>query len=62
MHQVATHYPPNPNFARLVTDLPAIAISAHALRRFVEHLQPDVPGAEQDNAEHPHRGAPVRLP
>lgn len=40
---------PEPNFARLLThqDLEAIAISAHALRRFVERLQPDIPGANQ---------------
>ncbi len=40
---------PEPNFARLLTeqDLRAIVISAHALRRFVERLQPDIPGAER---------------
>ena len=40
---------PEPNFARLVTehDLQALVISAHALRRFVERLQPDIPGADQ---------------
>lgn len=40
---------PNPNFARLVTehDLNTIVISAHALRRFVQRLQPDIPGADQ---------------
>lgn len=40
---------PEPNFARLLTeqDLRAIVISAHALRRFVERLQPDIPGADQ---------------
>jgi hypothetical protein len=40
---------PEPNFARLVTDdeLRRIAISAHALRRFVQRLQPEIPGAEQ---------------
>ena len=40
---------PEPNFARLITDddLRHIAISAHALRRFVQRLQPDIPGAEQ---------------
>jgi hypothetical protein len=40
---------PEPNFARLLTeqDLRAIIISAHALRRFVERLQPDIPGAER---------------
>jgi hypothetical protein len=39
---------PEPNFARLVTeqDLHALVISAHALRRFVERLQPDIPGAD----------------
>lgn len=38
---------PEPNFAQLVTeqDLRALVISAHALRRFVERLQPDVPRA-----------------
>jgi len=40
---------PEANFARLVTeqDLRAIVISAHALRRFVERLHPDIPGADQ---------------
>jgi hypothetical protein len=40
---------PEPNFARLITndDLRHIAISAHALRRFVQRLQPDIPGADQ---------------
>jgi hypothetical protein len=40
---------PEPNFARLVSeqDLHRIVISAHALRRFVERLQPEIPGAEQ---------------
>jgi hypothetical protein len=40
---------PEPNFARLVTeqDLATIVISAHALRRFVQRLQPDIPGAGQ---------------
>jgi hypothetical protein len=40
---------PEPNFARLVTeqDLHALVISAHALRRFVERLQPDIPGADR---------------
>jgi hypothetical protein len=40
---------PEPNFARLVSeqDLQAIVISAHALRRFVQRLQPEIPGAEQ---------------
>ncbi len=38
---------PEPNFARLVTerDLDMLVISAHALRRFVERLQPDIPHA-----------------
>ncbi|HEY7932970.1 MAG TPA: hypothetical protein VID48_04015 [Solirubrobacteraceae bacterium] len=38
---------PEPNFARLVTkeDLDSIEISAHALRRFVDRLQPGIPGA-----------------
>jgi len=41
--------PPNPNFHRLLTDqdLATLVISAHALRRFVERLQPDIPGAGQ---------------
>jgi hypothetical protein len=40
---------PEPNFARLVTDhdLDAIVISGHALRRFVQRLQPDVPRAAE---------------
>jgi hypothetical protein len=40
---------PEPNFARLLTDqdLQALVISAHALRRFVDRLQPDIPGADQ---------------
>lgn len=40
---------PEPNFARLVTeeDLGRIVVSAHALRRFVERLQPGIPGADQ---------------
>jgi hypothetical protein len=40
---------PEPNFARLVSedDLRRIVISAHALRRVVQRLQPDIPGAEQ---------------
>jgi hypothetical protein len=40
---------PEPNFARLITedDLRRIAISAHALRRFVQRLQPTIPGADQ---------------
>lgn len=40
---------PEPNFARLVTehDLTMLVISAHALRHFVERLQPDIPGADQ---------------
>jgi hypothetical protein len=38
---------PEPNFAGLVTgqDLDTLVISAHALRRFVERLQPDIPRA-----------------
>jgi hypothetical protein len=38
---------PEPNFARLVTedDLDSIEISAHALQRFVDRLQPGIPGA-----------------
>jgi hypothetical protein len=41
--------PTNPNFARLPTpqDLATLTISAHALRRFVERLQPSIPGADQ---------------
>jgi hypothetical protein len=40
---------PEPHFGRLVTedDLAGIVLSAHAMRRFVERLQPDIPGAEQ---------------
>jgi len=40
---------PEPNFARLVSDddLNSIVISAHALRRFVQRLQPGIPGADQ---------------
>jgi hypothetical protein len=40
---------PEPNFAHLPTerDLAALVVSAHALRRFVERLQPDIPGADQ---------------
>jgi hypothetical protein len=40
---------PEPNFARLLTeqDLATLVISAHALRRFVQRLQPDIPGADQ---------------
>jgi len=40
---------PEPNFARLLTDqdLHTLVISAHALRRFVERLQSDIPGADQ---------------
>ncbi len=40
---------PEPNFARLVSeqDLQRIVISAHALRRFVQRLQPEIPGADQ---------------
>lgn len=38
---------PEPNFARLITeaDLDAIEISAHALQRFVDRVQPGIPGA-----------------
>ena len=41
--------PPKPNFPHLLTDqdLATLVISAHALRRFVERLQPDIPGAGQ---------------
>jgi hypothetical protein len=41
--------PPEPNFARLLTeqDLATLVISAHALRRFVQRLRPDIPGAEE---------------
>lgn len=40
---------PESNFARLVTadDLRRIVVSAHALRRFVQRLQPGIPGADQ---------------
>jgi hypothetical protein len=40
---------PEPNFGRLVSeeDLQGIVVSAHALRRFVERLRPEVPGADQ---------------
>lgn len=40
---------PESNFARVVTehDLATLVISAHALRRFVERLQPGIPGADQ---------------
>jgi hypothetical protein len=40
---------PEPNFAHPATeqDLATLVISAHALRRFVERLQPDIPGADQ---------------
>jgi hypothetical protein len=39
---------PEPNFARLLTeqDLATLVISAHAVRRFVQRLQPDIPGAD----------------
>ncbi len=39
---------PEPNFARLITeqDLRTLVISAHALRRFVQRLQPDIPDAD----------------
>jgi hypothetical protein len=50
MRHVTTrpHPTPEPNFARLITDqdLQAIVISAHALRRFVQRLQPEIPGAD----------------
>jgi hypothetical protein len=40
---------PEPNFERLVDDddLRRITISAHALRRFVQRLEPEIPGADQ---------------
>lgn len=40
---------PEPNFGRFPTEqeLGRIAISAHALRRFVERLRPDIPSADQ---------------
>jgi hypothetical protein len=40
---------PEPNFARLVTeqDLAYVEITAHALQRFVDRLQPGIPGAER---------------
>jgi hypothetical protein len=40
---------PEPSFARLVTDqdLATLVVSGHALRRFVQRLQPEIPGAEQ---------------
>jgi hypothetical protein len=40
---------PEPNFARLITedDLRRIVVSAHALRRFVQRVQPGIPGADQ---------------
>lgn len=49
MAPAARHPTPEPNFARLVTEqeLAALVVSAHALRRFVERLQPDIPGAER---------------
>jgi hypothetical protein len=49
MPPAARHPAPEPNFAQLVTDqdLARLAISAHALRRFVQRLQPDIPGADQ---------------
>ncbi len=49
MARAARQPPPEPNFGQLVTKehIPGIAISAHALRRFVERLQPDIPGADQ---------------
>jgi hypothetical protein len=38
---------PEPNFGRLVTadDLDHLEITAHALQRFVDRLQPGIPGA-----------------
>jgi hypothetical protein len=51
MHQMTPRprTTPEPNFAQLVTEgqIPYITVSAHALRRFVERLQPDIPGADQ---------------
>jgi hypothetical protein len=40
---------PEPNFGRLVSerDLQRIVVSAHALRRFVQRLAPDIPDAER---------------
>jgi hypothetical protein len=40
---------PEPNFASRVTDrdLATHVVSAHAVRRFVERLQPDIPGADR---------------
>jgi hypothetical protein len=40
---------PEPNFAHLVTeqDLHTLVISAHALRRFVQRLQPHIRGADR---------------
>lgn len=50
MHpNVDGHSGPEPNFGRLVSeqDLQGIVVSAHALRRFVERLRPEIPGADQ---------------
>ena len=49
MARATNHPTPEPNFHALVAEehLPDLVISAHALRRFVERLQPDIPGAEQ---------------
>lgn len=54
-----TNLAPEPNFARLVTeqDLQTLTISAHALRRFVERLQPGIPGAALIVVAHPARTA-----
>jgi hypothetical protein len=43
------HNRPEPNFYRLPTpqDLDRLEISAHALRRFAERLQPNIPGADR---------------
>ncbi len=43
------HQRPEPNFGRLATeqDLGRIVVSAHALRRFVQRVQPGIPGADQ---------------
>jgi hypothetical protein len=40
---------PEPNFAHLLTeqDLDTLVISAHALRRFVQRLQPDIPREDE---------------
>jgi hypothetical protein len=61
---------PEPNFAQLVTerDLEALVITGHALRRFVERLQPGIPRATEIAAamaplEHlaGHRSGPQQL-